>query len=123
MLTIAEAASHCGLKAATIRGKIRTGELPAIRMNRQYRVDWNDIWRCEDGPLPRGHQVPRYQADLLSKKLVANALNVSVRTVERWIAEGLPTRNVFGAIRMNPHDVDDWFRARFEARLPADWWR
>ena len=123
MLTIGEVASHWGLKAATVRGKIKGGELAAIRINRQFRVDWKDVWRCEQGAMPRSRQVARYEADLLSKKRVAQALNVSVRTVERWLAEGLPTRNVFGVTRMNPHDVEDWFRSHFGTVLPSGWWQ
>ena len=58
---------------------------------------------------------------VLGKKAIAGALRVSVRTVERWIDDGLPTRNVFGAVRCNPHDVTDWLKLK-GVDLPPAWW-
>ena len=121
MLSVEEAASHFGLKSDTVRRKIRTGDIYAIRIGPTYRLTWPDVWACEDGPMPKRARITRYQDDLLSKKVVAGALRVSVRTVERWIDDGLPTRNVFGAIRCNPHDVTDWLKLR-GVDLPSEWW-
>ena len=71
--------------------------------------------------MPNRALIPRYQDDLLGKKTIASALRVSVRTVERWIDKGLPTRNVFGAVRCNPHDVTDWLKLQ-GVDLPLAWW-
>ena len=121
MLSVEEAASHLGLRPDTVRRKIRTGHIDAIRIGRVYRLEWQDVWACEDGPMPKRARVKRYQDDLLSKKAIAGALRVSVRTIERWIDEGLPTRNVFGVVRCNPHDVIDWLKLR-GVDLPPEWW-
>lgn len=122
MLSVEEAAYHFGLRPDTVRRKIRTGEIDAIRIGRVYRMAWPDIWACEDGPMPKRARIPRYQEHLLTKKQIAGALRVSVRTVERWIDDGLSTRNVFGAVRCNPHDVTDWLNLR-GVNLPPEWWR
>jgi len=122
MLTVAEVAKHYSLKPDTIRRKIRKGAIDAIGFGGSYRLNWPDVWACEHGPTPKGPRISRYQDDLLSKTEIANELIVCVRTVERWIAEGLPTRNVFGRVRCNPHDVTDWMKLR-GINLPADWWK
>lgn len=121
MLSVEEVAKHYGLRPDTIRRKIRTGEIEAIRLGRTYRMSWPDVWACEEGPMPKRAQASCYQDDLLCKRTIAGALGVSVRNVERWIADGLPTRNVFGTVRCNPHDVTDWLRLR-GADLPSGWW-
>lgn len=123
MLSIEDAANHFCLKPDTIRRKIRSGEINAIRLGRVYRFSWSDLWVCEDGPMPKGPREGRYKEPLLSKRRVAVALRVSPRTIERWIALGLPTRNVFGAVRCNPHDVADWLKLSMDIVLPADWWK
>lgn len=122
MLTVEEVAEHFRLRPDTVRGRIKSGELPAVRIHREYRLEWRDVWACEQGPVPKGPREARYRVPLLTKKHLATALKVGMRTVERWIAAGLPTRNAFGAIRMNPHDVEGWFKAR-GVTLPPDWWR
>lgn len=121
MLSVEDVAIHFGLRPDTIRRKIRAGEIDAIRIGRVYRLAWPDVWACEDGPMPKRARIPRYQDDLICKKAIAGALRVSVRTIERWIGEGLPTRNVFGAVRCNPHDVTDWLKLR-GVDLPQGWW-
>ena len=73
--------------------------------------------------MPKGAWQARYQEALLSKKAIAGVLRVSVRTVERWIASGLPTRSAFGAVRFNPHDVSAWLRGAMGIALPVDWWK
>lgn len=122
MLSVKRVANHFALRPDTVRRRIRAGDIDAIRINRDYRLDWPDVWACEDGPMPKGTRRVRYQDPLVSKKLIAARLGVSVRTVERWIDAGLPTRNVFGAVRCNPHDVTDWLRLRGVYLKPA-WWR
>lgn len=121
MLSVEDVAGHFGLRPDTVRRKIRTGEIDAIRIGRVYRLAWPDVWACEDGPMPKRARIPRYQDDLICKKAIAGPLRVSVRTIERWIDDGLPTRNVFGAVRCNPHDVTDWLKLR-GVDLPQGWW-
>lgn len=121
MLSVQDVARHFSLRPDTIRRKIRAGEIDSIRIGRTYRLAWPDVWSCEEGPMPKRARITRYQDDLLGKKAIANALRVSVRTVERWIEDGLPTRNVFGAVRCNPHDVTDWLKLR-GVDLPREWW-
>ncbi len=38
------------------------------------------------------------------------------------IAAGLPTRNVFGSVRINPDDARDWINANLEFELAEDWY-
>lgn len=121
MLTVEEVAKHFRLKPATVRRKIRAGAIEAICIGRVYRLEWPSVWACEDAPMPHGLHTTRYQNDLLCKKTIAAALRVSVRTVDRWVDEGLPTRSVFGVVRFNPHDVTDWLRLR-GVKLPSRWW-
>tara|TARA_R110002012_G_scaffold312953_1_gene524141 strand:+ start:413 stop:784 length:372 start_codon:yes stop_codon:yes gene_type:complete len=123
MLSIEEVARHYGLRPDTVRRKVRDSEIDALRIGRVYRLDWRDVWACEEGVMPKGPREGRYKEPLLSKRRVAVALRVSTRTVERWIALGLPTRNVFGAVRCNPHDVADWLKLSMDIVLPADWWK
>ncbi|MCZ4262228.1 helix-turn-helix domain-containing protein [Limimaricola sp. G21655-S1] len=122
MLSIEEVARHFRLRPDTVRRKIRAREIDAVRIGRVYRLAWPDVWACEDGPMPKRALTARYQDDLLTKKDIAAALSVSVRTVERWIEDGMPTRNVFRVVRCNPHDVSDWLKRR-GIDLPAEWWR
>jgi excisionase family DNA binding protein len=121
MLSVEEVAGHFGLKPDTVRRKIRSDEIDAIRIGRNYRLTWPDVWACEGAPMPKRARITRYQDDLLCKKVIAAALRVSVRTVERWIDDGLPTRKVFGVVRFNPHDVTDWLKLR-GVDLPPEWW-
>lgn len=113
MLTVEDAARHFALKPDTVRRHIRRGRIEAVRFNRTYRIAWPAIWSCEEGPMPRGKRQERYKAPLLTKTALAGRLQVGTRTVDRWIADGLPTRNVFGSVRINPHDAEDWLRGQF----------
>lgn len=117
MLTVNEVADHYGVKPATVRRWIRAGDLAAQRMCRDYRLSWESVWTCERGPMPRGARRARYQQPLMSKARLAAVSGYSTRTVERWLAEGLPTRNVFGSVRVNPCDARDWLGARFGVDL------
>lgn len=123
MLSVEEVANHFGLRSETVRRKIRADEINAIRLRRTYRLDWPDVWAVEEGPMPRGARMARYQDRLLAKNEIATALGVSIKTVERWIAGGMPTRKAFGVVRCNPHDVSDWLRQVMNADLPRGWWK
>lgn len=118
MLTTAEAARHFALKPATLRRHIRAGKMLATRARRDYRLSWETIWSCEQGPMPRGHRRERYKAPLLTKLDLARGSGFSTRTVERWIADGLPTRNVFAMVRMNEDDAREWLRENIGFELP-----
>lgn len=112
MLTTEDVANHWELRPETVRKKINAGQVPARRFNhRDWRLDWPDVWSCERGPLPRDAVHERYQKPLETKKQLAGRYVVGLRTVERWLDRGLTTRNVFGSVRMNPADADEWIRA------------
>jgi DNA-binding transcriptional regulator LsrR (DeoR family) len=63
--------------------------------------------------MPHGKRVELYKAQLLTKKALAAKWGVSERTVERWVEMGLPTRNVFGSVRIAPTDADEWMQRTF----------
>jgi hypothetical protein len=107
-LSTADIAQHFNLSSSTIRRKIRSGDIIAQSVGRDYRACWEDLWACEQGPTPRGKLRERYKLSLLSKRDLGAATGFSERTVERWIAAGLPTRNAFGSVRINPQDATDW---------------
>lgn len=121
MLSVQDVAEHYGLTPDTVRRKVRINELTSLRFNRLHRFDWESVWACEEGPMPRGACRDRYKAPLMSKQKLAAAVGVSVRTVERWLALGLPTRKVFGNVRCNPHDIRDWLNTEMNLTLPEDW--
>lgn len=122
MLTVEETAGHFDLTPGTVRNWIKSGELRAQRINRHYRLEWEDVWACEKGPMPKGQRLERYRKPLMSKSSVAEKLRVCVKTIERMIGEGLPTRNVFGSVRINPDDARDWIHASREFELAEDWY-
>ncbi|UMA67247.1 helix-turn-helix domain-containing protein (plasmid) [Roseivivax marinus] len=112
-LTVADVAAHYALSRRTIRNCLKDGSLSGVQVNGQWRCSWTDVWRAEKGPMPRGKRSKAYKADLLTKRSLALEWSVSERTVERWIAAGLPTRNVFGSVRIAPVDAVEWMRQNF----------
>jgi hypothetical protein len=114
MLTIEDVANHWRVRPAAVRARIAAGELRAVRIAGRYRTTWPDVWSCETGRAPSGALADRYTTPLMTKADLAQAMRVSVRTVERWIYEGLPTRPVFGRTRFNCSEAAAWIRARFE---------
>ncbi|WP_370160474.1 helix-turn-helix domain-containing protein [Limimaricola soesokkakensis] len=112
-LTTEEVAEHYGLTPRTVRDHLKRGTLRGVKINRDWRCRWPDIWAAENGPTPRGNRAQAYQAPLLTKKALAARWSVSARTVERWIEQGLPTRNVFGSVRIAPIDAGEWLRRHF----------
>ncbi|SMX35270.1 helix-turn-helix domain-containing protein [Actibacterium lipolyticum] len=122
MLTVEDTATHFDLTSGTIRTWIKRGVLPAQRIKGQYRLVWEDVWACEKGPMPKGLRLERYRKPLMRKSSVAKKLRYSVKSIERMIADGLPTRNVFGSVRINPDDARDWINANLEFNLAEDWY-
>lgn len=108
MMTTRALCRHWKLGETTIRAYVESGRLRACRVNRSLRFDWNDVWALERGPLPRGALAARYRTALLTRRELADALAVSLRTLDRLVERGLPTRNVGVNVRFNPHDAADW---------------
>lgn len=112
-LTTQNVADHFGLSAHTVRSRLVKGDLRGVKINRDWRVRWHDVWAAEKGPMPKGERIKAYQAPLLDKSALGAKWNVSRRTVERWIAKGLPTRNVFGSVRIAQVDAKEWLGQHF----------
>lgn len=112
-LTTDEVAEHFDLSMGTVRHHLRLGNLHGAKRNRDWRCRWPDVWAVEKGPTPKGDRIAHYKAPLLSKRGLAAAERVSVRTVERWIEQGLPTRNVFGSVRIAAIDAKEWLKWYF----------
>ena len=112
-LSVGDVAAHYVLTPGTIRRQLLAGALRGVRVDRIWRCSWQDVWAAEQGPAPRGQRAAHYRAPLLRKRDLVAAWGVSERTVERWIADGLPTRNVFGSVRIAPVDAGEWTRGRF----------
>jgi len=113
MLTLDEVGEHWRLKPAAVRSRIAAGELSAVRIAGRYRTTWPDVWSCERGKTPGSALAARYQTPLQTKADLAAAMRVSVRTVERWMRAGLPTRPVGENTRFNRFEAATWCRARF----------
>lgn len=113
MLTLEEVSDHWSLRPAAVRDRIRSGELRAVRIGGRYRTTWPDVWACESGVRPTGALAARHRTPLLTKADLAQVMRVSVRTVERWMHDGLPTRSVGSNTRFNRAEVAIWLRARF----------
>jgi hypothetical protein len=113
MLTIEEVAGHWQLRPAAVRERIKSGQLQAVKIAGRYRMSWPDVWACESGVRPAGALADRYRTPLLTKADLAQAMRVSVRTVERWMHDGLPTRSVGSNARINRAEAVSWIRARF----------
>lgn len=113
ILSVAEVAAHFNLSARTVRTHLIKGTLAGVRLAGIWRCAWADVWAAEQGPVPRGARGKCYKQPLLSKKTLAEKWRVSERTVERWIVAGLPTRNVFGSVRIAPADADLWLARTF----------
>jgi predicted site-specific integrase-resolvase len=120
MLKVEKVAQHFGLTPATVRRRIKSGDIYACRINREYRLAWRDVWACEMGPPPHRNSQKRYEERLIDKSKVARACDVCIKTVERWIDDGLWTRNVFGSVRMNPWDVQEWLERRIGIQVSIE---
>tara|TARA_R110001583_G_scaffold133477_1_gene285342 strand:+ start:242 stop:625 length:384 start_codon:yes stop_codon:yes gene_type:complete len=112
-LTVADVAAHYALTARTVRDRLKDGSLSGVKINGEWRCSWPDVWDVEKGPMPGGKRSKAYKTDLLTKRAIATEWSVSERTVERWIAAGLPTRNVFGSVRIASIDIEEWTSQHF----------
>jgi hypothetical protein len=113
LLTTQDVADHYSLSPRTVRKHLVEGALHGVRINRDWRCRWLDVWAAERGPTPRGDRAAAYRLPLLCKAALGAKWHVSERTVERWIAQGLPTRNVFGSVRIAPIDAQEWLMREF----------
>ena len=92
-LSVADCARHFSFSEKTVYKMIKSGELPAEKFG-SYQIAWHDAWACEHGPVPRPELHTRYMSDLLNRQTLAARTKRSLRTVDRWLDSGLPTRNV-----------------------------
>jgi excisionase family DNA binding protein len=58
LLTVAEVAEMLRVSTMTVYRLIRTGELPAVRVGRSYRVKKTDLERYLDEQMVRPDDVP-----------------------------------------------------------------
>ena len=119
LLTIDDVAAHWCLRPQTVRAMIRAGTLRAAKLARQYRLNWSDVWACEEGPRPSGTTSERYATALLTKADLVALTRTSERTVERWIDAGMPTRNVSTNVRVNRDDAREWLCRRYGIDIGA----
>ena len=113
MLTLENVADHWQLRPASVRSRIKSGQLAAVQIAGRYRTTWADVWACESGGSPPGSTPDHYRSPLLTKRDLAAALGVSTRTVERWVHAGLPTRSIGESTRFNRFEVEAWVSRRF----------
>jgi excisionase family DNA binding protein len=129
-LRIAEAAAYIGVTPWFVESKIRSGELPALKLCRHYTLLREDLDAFLDkqkeirdrtskrllgrdsrksSPAPSLIYLPR----LLNLKEVAHVLNVSVRTVHTIIkTRQLTYSHVRGQLRFDPIHIDQYLRNR-----------
>ncbi|WP_088636312.1 DNA-binding protein [Phaeobacter sp. 22II1-1F12B] len=107
-LDVTAIATHFALTEATVRSYLRAGRLPGVRLKGEWKTSWDHVWGVERGPTPRSANRQAYQLPLLSKSDLACRLATSVRTIEGWLASGMPTRNVFSNVRIAPVDAETW---------------
>ena len=118
-LGVAECARHFSFSEKTVYEMVKSGALPAEKFG-PYVIAWPDVWACEQGSLPRPALYPRYMTDLLSRQALARHTGRSLRTVDRWLDGGLPTRNVRDSVRVNAVDAADWLRAKYGRSVPVN---
>jgi excisionase family DNA binding protein len=127
-LRIAEAAAYIGVTPWFVESKIRSGELPALKLCRHYTLLREDLDAFLDKqkeirdrtlkrnlgsrksvPTPSLINLPR----LLTLKEVAHVLNVSVRTVRTIVkAKQLTYSYVRGQLRFDPMHIDHYLQKR-----------
>jgi excisionase family DNA binding protein len=119
LLTVNDVAGRWQLGPRTVRDKIKSGTLPACRQGRTHRIRAADMWACEGGPFPRGLAQQRALKPLMTVCDVAAPLRIDIRTVERWLADGLPTRNVGTNVLLDEDLARAWILANKGLTLPA----
>lgn len=112
-LSVEQIAAHWGIRPETVRLWFAKGLIKGSRVGRQWRTTWEDVWQFEGGPMPPRSKRARYMHPPLDKPTVAQRYRVSMRTVERWLEAGLPTRSIGPLVRINEFDVADWLAARY----------
>ncbi|WP_281969210.1 DNA-binding protein [Roseovarius nanhaiticus] len=115
-LSVADCALHFSFSERTVYEMIKSGELPIEKFG-SYLIAWPDIWAREEGPMPRPALYTRFMTDLLSRQTLARRTGKSLRTVDRWLDRGLPTRNVRASVRVNAADAAEWLRAKYGASV------
>lgn len=111
-LSVADCARHFSFSERTVYEMIKSDELPAEQFG-SYLIAWPDVWACEHGPMPRPALYTRYMSDLLDRRTLAARTGRSLRTVDRWLDSGLPTRNVRASVRVNAADAADWLGGKY----------
>ncbi len=111
-LSVANCARHFSFSEKTVYKMMKSGELPAEKFG-SYLIAWPDVWACEQGLVPRPELYTRYMSHLLDRRTLAARTERSLRTVDRWLDSGLPTRNVRASVRVNTADAVDWLRAKY----------
>lgn len=115
-LSVNAVAKHFDLTPRTVRARLKKGDIVGVRIGGEWRFSWQDVWAAEKGPSPRGKRTEAFKVPLLSMTKYGATWSVSQRTVERWIADGMPTRNVFGSVRIAHASADIWVRRHFNIK-------
>ena len=116
-LTVRQVADHWSVCTKTVYGMIRSGELASQHFGGEHQIDWPAVWACEQGPRPRPGREHLYRTPLMTRHELARRTGRSLSSVDRWLAAGLPTRDVGRSVRINEHDADAWLRANRGIRL------
>ncbi|WP_306132745.1 hypothetical protein [Roseivivax marinus] len=116
-ISVAECAQHFAFSPRTVYSMIESGGLLGEKFG-EYSIAWEDVWECEAGPAPRPEMQGRYRTPLLTRKSLAALTGKSLRSVDRWLASGLPTRNVRRSVRINAMDAAEWLSIRYGSTIP-----
>lgn len=112
-ISVKDVADHYDLKPRTIRDHLKKGNLSGVRIKGEWRCSWPDVFAAEKGPTPKRERAELYKEKLFTKKTFGAKWSICEKTVDRWIEDGLPTRNVFGSVRIAPVDAREWTKRTF----------
>ena len=115
-LTVRAVADHWSVCSKTVYTMLKSGELASQNFG-EHQIDWPAVWGCEQGPRPRPGREHLYRTPLMTRHDLARRTGRSLSTIDRWLAAGLPTRDVGRSVRINEHDADAWLRANRGIRL------
>lgn len=121
-LSVRGCARHWAVSQRKVYGMLKNGLLRAEKFG-TWEIAWDDVWALESGPVPRGERLALYRLDLLTRHSLAERLGCCLRTVDRYLEAGMPTRNVGGSVRISPVDAAEWLLPRKGARVAARVWR